>query len=442
MASANVSLMPGDADSNIDERSSLLASLRARFGSGAAAGKQGPDFNSEGLALVPPKEEASDDSIAYLSDFLFAHAQDAASTSTGDALRDEIGQIDRGIDARQKVLSALKNQLSTALEPVAMELAPAAPGGPPIIDLEIHEPELAGQQWTFTDVGLSPDEEEALNELEGEASDLIEAAREPLLKRIRPNPKPVAPAPPPLNAAESAEAAELAARKAAMLRSLQAAETMGQAEAAPGAPPSSHLQGAATQTAMAGGSGASRPPAQPDMSGCPAGSSPEQYEAYRKKCWEQYYEYTTVWKKYYNQNQAEQSGKGGSSYDPGKGKGKGKPPAPAAQHVGHYASVNPAVNPGHALALRGLGASANAGPPRLVPVPAGAGGKGGGLLRPLPNGASLGAMSGLLPSGMTSGSQAVAAANALAAGRAGQGAVVVPPPKRPEEDIHSKLLGL
>eukprot|EP00438_Fugacium_kawagutii_P034901 Skav224147 [mRNA] locus=scaffold462:376378:376770:- [translate_table: standard] len=91
-----------------------------------------------------------------------------------------------------------------------------------------------------------------------------------------------------------AEQAALAARKAQMLKSLGA--------------DASRLQ---TQGSQAG---PSAPPSVPEP---PPGASAEEFEAYRQQCWRQYYQYCSVWQKYYDQS------KGGKS---AKGMGKGKWP--------------------------------------------------------------------------------------------------------------------
>merc|ERR1712146_216771 len=69
---------------------------------------------------------------------------------------------------------------------------------------------------------------------------------------------------------------------------------------------------------QAGGASAIRPPtaassasagAPPAKSGFnpspapPPGASPEEFEAYRQKCWKEYHEYCAIWQKYYKKNQ-------------------------------------------------------------------------------------------------------------------------------------------
>lgn len=112
-----------------------------------------------------------------------------------------------------------------------------------------------------------------------------------------------------------AEQAALAARKAQMLKSLGA--------------DASRLQ---TQGSQAG---PSAPPSVPEP---PPGASPEEFEAYRQQCWRQYYQYCSVWQKYYDQS------KGGKSQG-AKGMGKGKWPqgAQGAQGAAHAPPPAPPV---------------------------------------------------------------------------------------------------
>lgn len=488
----------GDVDNGVDQRSSLIAALRARFGNGgeeeeamqeieqaadAAAElngemvSQAPDFSSDALSLSAPiggasaglcKEEASDDSIAYLSDFLFAHAEEVGisdeansdKASTGDRLADAFARADRGLDARSKVIDALKVQLSrssaipkgapSTAPPVhvGVELNPSVPGASPIIDLEMDPPD-GSQSQVQPPAPVPP------------ASLPVVP---PPLKRMRRDPPGAAPPPPPVPVApepstqqaqiavapkastqpsaadltaraanSAAEAAELAARKAAMLRRLQ--ETAGPSEA----PPTSAKAPAPgiAPKAMPNTPG----PAPPASADCPNGSSPEQYEAYRRKCWEQYYEYCEVWKKYYSQNQAEQTGKGVKG---GKAKGKLRPAGGVPGTGPDFSGLTlppPTMGKGQMAMppLAGLPGAGKGGPPALQ------------LSAP-----TLGAIPPGLPGGITSGSLAIHAANQLAsakAGGAGQDVrpVVVPPPARvpvrapappADEDINSILLGL
>lgn len=55
--------------------------------------------------------------------------------------------------------------------------------------------------------------------------------------------------------------------------------------------PSAPLGGVSPGAGVVPNAGASIPP-------CPPNATPEQYEAYRQKCWQQYFEYTSVWQKY------------------------------------------------------------------------------------------------------------------------------------------------
>lgn len=453
---------------SVDRRSTLVAALRARFGNtdegaqadGGAFKRSGaaPDFNSNDLALMPPKEEdAPDDSIAYLSDFLFAHTQDPGALLgtepqtgdvTGDPIADAFTQMDRGLDARQKVIDALKVQISrsTPETPLGVETAPIE-----IIDLDSEPPggSLAPPAMQpvatsgLTPEGMAPPSKRMrleptgaapgfaplshpihttppppLNPLAGPGVPLAPVSvpsAPPLVPPLKTVP-PMPPGPPP----DSAEAAELAAQKAKMLQRLQAVQDVAGAShtVPPKSPPpasgASQLQQSSLPTP---GSGPA--PAPPDAAGCPPGSSAEEYEAYRRRCWQQYYEYQAVWKKYYMQNQAEQSG---------KGKVKGKVQGKAGLDASQTACVELAL-PGKGSLAVGLGAAPNIGG-KGAPLSVASGGK-GGQVQP-----------GGPPGSATSGNLAIAAANLLASAKGGQAARVVPPPRQAEEDIHSKLLGL
>ncbi|CAK0816474.1 unnamed protein product [Prorocentrum cordatum] len=65
------------------------------------------------------------------------------------------------------------------------------------------------------------------------------------------------------------------------------------------------------------------PPAAPAAvpAACPEGTSPEEFEAYRRKCWEQYFEYTAACQKYYP--------RGRPPLGQGAGQGPRAPPAAA-----------------------------------------------------------------------------------------------------------------
>lgn len=545
MASASLSPTFGSMEGGHDQRSSLIAALRARLGESGGTDVTGdvteeaPDFESDGLALVPPKEEEAmeDVSMEYLSDFLFAHAQDAPSSEMPEGedaasagIENKFMQMDKRSDARSKVMDALKVQMSRSAA-IPKQAPPTLPamgraGGSQVIDLELDSPDempapaaltyneppqvcpcgnvpkrtakfciQCGRAWEAAaaappqkrrrqhPAGLAPPLAPAPPLMPMPVLEPVSPAFPPALPLTSPTlalvpplapmpplmPVPVlTPAPPFLVTAPpltspvpapvpkpappllpvpplqphlvplpapvpqlqlappavptepfgpqpgSAEAAELAARKAAMLGRLQAAETVGQAAAvASNMPPLSAPGKAGPPNQGSGGP-------SPDVSGCPPGSTPEQYEAYRRKCWEQYYEYTSVWKKYYDQNQAEQTGKG-KTKDKGKGKMKGMQPGSIPADL--------AQNPAMALSLPGKsmagGKGLGARPAHVVPPP-GYAGKGAPLL-------AMGRPGG--PPTVISGNLAVAAANQLVNAK-------VPQAMPPEEDIHSKLLGL
>merc|ERR1719410_2247768 len=93
-----------------------------------------------------------------------------------------------------------------------------------------------------------------------------------------------------------------------MLKNLQTVEASKQPPA-PGLPPA-RPAGTVPQPPVQGqplSSTAPSPPSAPSMPPCPAGATPEQYEAWRQQCWHVYYEWCSVWQKYYTQNKIERS---------------------------------------------------------------------------------------------------------------------------------------
>lgn len=457
----------GDIDANIDDRSSLIAALKARFGDPDSADQEDdcatePDDDAGLVTAKVEDNQDEEDPFAYLSDFLFSHAEEAQTlgsdtpagqASTGDALADAFIQMDKGLDARAKCIDALKVSMHITKQAPAQVVAPAAPSAkrqratataapaaPAVSDIIDLDDEISSSQCSATPSAAQtePAPKRPRQEPAGapaEAAVLTPLPAPPVQKQklrqkqassgplqvqtAAPNPNPAMQAAPQVQIAPplvakppgpepgSAEAMELAARKAAMLRRLQGAEAMGQVDAQAATPSAA----SAPKARVANSSAPAAPPS------APSGTSPEQFEAYRRKCWQEYYEYTSVWKKYYAQNQAEQSG---------KGKGKGKPrPAAGAPEGGLLMPQSQ----GHIVPPHGF-PSTQGGPP-----PPGFPGAQGGLAaaqppRPFQTAAQSGSRSGGNP---LSGMLAVAAANQLASAQQA---------KPPEDDIHSKLLGL
>lgn len=458
----------GDIDANIDDRSSLIAALKARFDNPDAADQEDdcatePDDDAGLVTAQVEDTQEEEDPFAYLSDFLFSHAEEAQTlgsdtpagqASTGDALADAFIQMDKGLDARAKCIDALKVSMHITKQAPAQVVAPAAPSmkrqrasataapapqvASDIIDLD---DEISSSQCSITPSAAqkepspkrprqapagapaAPAEAPALTPLPAPPAQKQklrqkQAPSGPLqVHTAAPNPAmqaapqvQIAPplvAKPPGPDPASAEALELAARKAAMLRRLQGAEAMGQVDAQAATP-------SAASAAKARVANSSAPAAPPSA---PSGTSPEQFEAYRRKCWQEYYEYTSVWKKYYAQNQAEQSGKG-------KGKGKPRPAAGAPEGGLLMPQSQGQIVPPHGFP------STQGGPP----PPGFPGAQGGPAAAQPPRPFQTAAQSGSRSAANAlSGMLAVAAANQLASAQQA---------KPPEDDIHSKLLGL
>jgi len=296
--------------------------------------------------------------------------------SQNSGLLDALAHLDRGLDAREKLIDALKAQLSKSaalpktaplsapeqleLQPpesndfVQLDSLPAAPA------LEYSSStvsrtcaagfQAAGQlnaQWpsgtvnlTGTNSNAGPPPPKRLRV----ANDSNEYSNAALAESA------CASSSTPFQASSqpAADEAALAARKAEMLRNLQAAEKIGQpGTSAPsavvpemGAMPahdvtSQSTAGSAATHQVAGSTQACLPPGGASASGvsngaavtCPPGTSPEEFEEYRKRCWQQYYEYCTVWQKYFTQQQGHGQAKAGQLAPQSK---HPSPPAPPA----------------------------------------------------------------------------------------------------------------
>lgn len=343
----------GQVDASIDHRSQLVSALRAKFGveelgsAPIAAPSFGMPVHLE-MPLVQGVPSAQSQGVA------------TPTTATGgETFTDVMAQMDRGLDERQRLISALKGQLSQ----VAAMPKTAPPAAPPASSsMQFPQPAPSANAVPLIPV-LSP---------QTGTSPSWEAA--PSTKRARLDGGDAASSPPTAASQTEAEVAELAAMKAKMLGNLQAAESIVQAkapamalpvgeeeESTPSAPPIS----GSTSIAGAGETA----PGAPQAIVCPPGTSQEEYEAYRQKCWKEYYEKCAVWQKYYSQYQAE------------KGKGKGKA-IPGLIKAGN-------VNPGMLPAGIGKGGPMAPGksspqvvtpPPGLPMAPAAAGkGRGGPL---------------------------------------------------------------
>mmetsp|Transcript_48419 Transcript_48419/g.96274 ORF Transcript_48419/g.96274 Transcript_48419/m.96274 type:complete len:425 (-) Transcript_48419:101-1375(-) len=327
MEAPSLSTLLGHVDASIEQRSALVTALRAKLGVNESGSGEARTPCSG--AMVPGQAIPTDDSFA-----------------------DAMAQLDRGLDARQKLIGALRSQLSRhAAYPKAHAeqtnvAEPATDVGPLLLD----EPPSVSAIGGFEPVD-SPHQQDILPEIVEVDSD------EPPAKRIRPDGEltSMASCPPTdasgTNAAtascgdsvDDAEKAALETRRAAMLKSLQVAEANREPPASP-SPPPERPPGAVQQAPIPGqpmSSTAPSPPSAPSMPPCPAGATPEQYEAWRKQCWTVYYEWCSVWQKYYTQNQkGESNGKAGAQSKarmaPGPGggciapAGRGCPPMPAS----------------------------------------------------------------------------------------------------------------
>lgn len=452
-----------NVDANIDERSSLVASLRAMLG---APGPEGMQVAADADADPLPDIAATDDPYALALDDdddddaeeESAHLQPVAepeqegawspvqegavAPGSGDSFTNALAQLDRGLDARQQMIMALKAQLfggaaagdtaaptalapSTLPAPVAQQVAspgpPAAPIPPlaPAADSEKWSPvtpqplqaqrqqvtpqtapppqswapltpmtpstpmtpltPLTPQQTPMTPgpapprqqpaavpQAAPPPQQQLLQQPPPQQFQQQQQLGPPQQPQTQPRPQPPwarrpsiedselaqgakrlrATAPDPMLmgsgispfSKDAADAQLLAARKAEMLRGLSAAESAMAASTAPGAlvkaAGAGPAQGpaslpAAVLTPTVPHTGFPSAPAlgsdaSPSAATCPPGTSPEQFEVYRQKCWKEYFEWCSVWQKYHDREKQESNGKGKGVAPRSLSKGCGK----------------------------------------------------------------------------------------------------------------------
>jgi len=448
-----------DVDAGLDSRSSLVAALRAKLGD---------DDDDDDFEEVPADPEGGGAGVVVVEAPASSPAEPAGSVAAvtaavgrgGDSFTDALAQLDRGLDQRQSLLSALKAQLSKQSAALVSEdfsantmvsgqglLAPSTPlagagqmaplltpGSPdqwapatpspvvakatpqtpqtpltpqpasqptpltPMTPMTPLTPLTPSSTTPLTPAPQKPPSQQPPPQLRPSPPWAREA--EPGAKRLRADQDSLAALEgaaaavgllgPSVCAQSPADSQLLAARKAEMLRSLSAFEGVSKlgAAATPTPPlPSLPPAQAAPAAGQAPGAGGGAPP---------AGASPEEFEAYRRKCWQQYYEYTSAWQKYHEK----------AKQDPQVAQSKAKGAGKGASHAGPGAIVPAQIQPQPTGGLR----------PAL-------GANGAMQLRP--------AMAGM-----------------LGGGKGGGPAAVQPPPmgglivKPVEEDIHSKLLGL
>jgi len=361
-----LSTLLGHVDASIEQRSALASALRAKLG--VSESGPGEVRTASGGTKTPSQAKA---------------------IPTDDSFADAMAQLDRGLDARQKLIGALRSQLSrhAAYPKTHAEQTnvaePAADVGPLLLD----QPPSVSAAGELGPADI-PHQQEVLPEIVEVNTDEL-----PPAKRMRPAGEPInvascptavasgtiAAAAPCRESVDFAEKAALEAQKAAMLKSLQTVEASKQPPA-PGLPPSQPA-GTVLQPLLPGqplSSTALSPSSAPSMPPCPAGATPEQYEVWRQQCWHVYYEWCSVWQKYYTQNQTERSNSQAGAQSkarapaPGGGctaaAGRGRPPAPPTatqqqqqqqQHQGQQSTLLSQA----AAAARGRGAAMASWPP-------------------------------------------------------------------------------
>lgn len=386
-----ISGLMGQVDQGMEQRSSLVAALRAKLLGGGAATGLGPGTAEGGAS--PPLEPAAATEEAPMQSLLVQPPPE-------DSFTGKLAQYDRGLDQRQKLIDALKANLSrsaalpktapprcpteplqatggllAATQMMGMGDALASPGSPGACasaasPVQAGAPFLPGPPVLVDGVLPLPGQQ-------------IDAGGPPAAKRPRGGAASdfAAPAPAPVAAAE---AELLAARKAEMLRSLGAAGVAAGPQPGQPAPPqtSPGTAAIAAQSTSPGGLlGSSSPPAAPPGPGAgppmpplPPNATPEQFEAYRQQCWQQYYEYCAVWQKYYEKQKRDPSQAKGKSAGKGYPAGLG-PGGPRGPLLGQGVAGCAAGGLGTAAALAAARAASGGGVPELRSNPALAGGQ-------------------------------------------------------------------
>uniref|UniRef100_A0A7S4QC75 Uncharacterized protein n=1 Tax=Alexandrium monilatum TaxID=311494 RepID=A0A7S4QC75_9DINO len=373
----------GQVDASIEQRSSLVAALRAKLGvsdpksetlalggaggrlSGSVPGLLEVSLEGRGQPEEPqePEVEALPPGPAAARGPLPDPAPPLLTVSGGGSFTDAMAQLDRGLEERQKLIDALKAQLSkSAAYPKSSMPCPAAdpedwgagsasamPPAP-----ASSPPPAAGllEEGQRRQAGLAPLTPVPATQGLPRVVDMGDygpvAAKRPRLS----TPSAGLEATPKATGVAQDDTAALAARKAEMLRGLGAVEATGTQPAAALAPGAAAPAGAAdvrpagpaeapaaSAPALLGSPAAPRaapaqrlsgsgpvpppppaaaasaiaPPAAAPPAALPAaaappapppGATPEQMEAFRQQCWRKYYEYCSVWQKYYAQNSA------------------------------------------------------------------------------------------------------------------------------------------
>eukprot|EP00933_Yihiella_yeosuensis_P058401 TRINITY_DN5886_c0_g1_i1.p1 TRINITY_DN5886_c0_g1~~TRINITY_DN5886_c0_g1_i1.p1 ORF type:complete len:428 (-),score=115.71 TRINITY_DN5886_c0_g1_i1:586-1869(-) len=357
--SGSFSSLIGHVDSSIEQRSSLLAALKAKLDTGPASVPAPSHVKTVRGSVEPIDVDAGESQPLLL--MLAEESTESGQPASGpappdaappegsrDAFTDVLAELDRGLDARQNLINALKAQLSksSALPKSRGPPPPAAAMAQSQAPIQI----VASRPAPVPASGSQPPTKRlrpaaAKSAALAPAPDLPFDAAPPLaiapafgsMPAPAPAPAPPAPVPAPVQQApQAAELAALAARKAEMLRSLNAAEA-----AAP--PPT-------VSSPSAGVPGAGPPPMPQAPPEPPPGTSPEEFEAYRQQCWKQYYEWCEVWQKQY-QNQGS-SGRGGCASAPTPGAGPPTAPPGMPSNSGMQASIPGAMQTNAASLLR------------------------------------------------------------------------------------------
>lgn len=380
----------GHVDESIEQRASLLAALKAKLDtpdSQQSPSKLVNDGKPVLLMLAEASGEAETQEVSVpVPPVIDIDDEDPEPTDAVDPFSDVMAQLDRGLDARQQMIDALKAQLNKSVaapkskrsaseavqavqavqavpavqapEPVAQHKAapcqalhsslltgtvppplserrtapsipsiPSIPGIPGIPGI-VSPPQVSPPGLSQTTVGtpMTPPQPSGF----------------PLASTTPMTPMTLGPlGHPPSLAGEPpakrwrSEGVPLPMR-APQAQDFAARESEQAALAARKAQMLRSLGADVSNTQTPVENQAAGPSAPPPVPEPPPGASPEEFEAYRQQCWRQYYQWCKVWQKYYDQSKGKNQAPGGSGAMAGhqaahpKGTGKGKWSAPQA----------------------------------------------------------------------------------------------------------------
>ncbi|CAE7205642.1 unnamed protein product [Symbiodinium natans] len=370
----------GHVDECMEQRASLLSALRAKLDS--VGTQQLPLPSDDGpvlLSLAEDSEEVEVPTAPALPVIDVDDEEPSPSAPAGDAFSDVMAQLDRGLDARQQMIDALKAQLSKSSALPKAKLGPRtwsqvprpALASPPVaasgygavgaVAVAVTQPHLLQRPQLVQQPPQMPQQVpqqmpqqqvQAVPQLQSFPSPGISNPGMPTGMTM---PVPVAMpmgmpiGEPPLKRPRSAGAVGTVGAGAAMPFPLRAPEQQDFAvkdaeQAALAARKAQMLRNLGANVSEQSGSQA-MPQAgfTPSVPEPPPGTSPEEFEAYRQQCWREYYQWCKIWQKYYDQSKGKAKGRG-AGHPPGSNQvsnGKGHAGPQAAHGKGRSSAFAP-----------------------------------------------------------------------------------------------------